>query len=212
MFTLAAKKRDSVGDNTALREEGMMPAVFYGAGKETTPVAILQKDFEKVWKAAGESTPVILKTDAGEVSTLIHEVQFHPVKGYPMHADFLVVDMNKEVEVAVALEFIGESQAVKSGLGILTKVLHEVEVRALPGELPHAITVDISTLMNLNDQIHVSDIKAPKGVTILTGSDEVVALVAAQKEEAPESAPVDLSAIEVEQKGKKEEEGEAAAE
>lgn len=212
MFTLAAKKRESVGDNTALREEGMMPAVFYGAGKETTPVAILQKEFEKVWKAAGESTPVILKTETGEVSTLIHEVQFHPVKGYPMHADFLVVDMNKEVEVAVALEYVGESQAVKSGLGILTKVLHEVEVRALPGELPHAITIDISSLATLNDQIHVSDIKAPKGVTILTEGDEVVALVAAQKEEVAESAPVDLSAIEVEQKGKKEEEGEAVAE
>ena len=129
-----------------------------------------------------------------------------------MHADFLVVDMNKEVEVAVALEYVGESQAVKSGLGILTKVLHEVEVRALPGELPHAITIDISSLATLNDQIHVSDIKAPKGVTILTEGDEVVALVAAQKEEVAESAPVDLSAIEVEQKGKKEEEGEAVAE
>ena len=205
MFTLAAKKRDSVGDNTALRDKGMMPAVFYGSGKETTPIAVSLVEFEKVWRKAGESTPVILSTDNGEVSTLIHEVQFQPIKGTPLHADFLVVDMNKDVEVSVPLEFTGEAPAAKSGLGTLTKVLHEVTVRALPNDLPHSIMVDISVLETLENQIHVSDLVAPKGVTIVTEGHEVVALVAAQKEET-ESAPVDLSTIEVEQKGKKEEE------
>lgn len=210
MFTLAAKKRASAGDNTALRDEGMIPAVFYGAGSETTPITVSLKEFEKVLKGAGESSPVILKIDGGDVSTLIHEVQLHPVKGYPVHADFLVVDMNKEVEVNVALEFVGEAPAVKGGLGILTKVLHEVSVRALPGDLPHNIEIDISSLATLDDQIHVKDIQAPKGVTILTEGEDVIALVAAAKEEVEETAPVDLSAIEVSvEKGKKEEEGAA---
>jgi len=212
MFTLSVKTRASAGDNTALRESGVIPAVFYGAGKETTPITVSQRDFEKVWKQAGESSPVTLKTESGEVSTLIHEVQVHPVTGMALHADFLVVDMNKEVEVKIPLEFVGESGAVKGGLGTLVKVLHELEVMALPADLPHSIEVDISPLVTLENQIHVSDIKTPKGVKIMTGADEVVALVQAQKEEV-EEAPVDLSAIEVEKKGKKEEEGaEAPAE
>ena len=206
MLKLQAKARETKTGLDQMRAEGFVPAVFYGMGKESVSIMVEDKEFRKIWREAGESTTVLLETPTGKVDVLIHEVQMDPVKDTPVHIDFLAVDMNKEIEVPVALEFVGESDAVKAG-GVLTKSLHEVEVKALPKNLPHNLEVDISALATLEDQILVSDIKLPMGVTMVTDGEEVVAVVSAAKEEEPaEAAPVDLSAIEVEKKGKKEEE------
>lgn len=193
-----------------VRINGMVPAVVYGASVENTPISVPSIDFVKVFKEAGESSTIVLDMEGKKVDVLIHDVQFEPVKGFPLHVDFLAVDMNKPVEVAIPLEFTGVAPAEKAGLGTLMKVLHEVTIEALPKDLPHNISVDISSLETLENQIHVKDIVLPAGVSMITGADEVVALVAAAKEEK-EEAPVDLSAIEVEKKGKAEEEGEAEA-
>ena len=210
MLKLQAKARETKTGLDQMRAEGFVPAVFYGMGKESVSIMVEDKEFRKVWREAGESTTVLLETPTGKVDVLIHEVQMDPVKDTPVHIDFLAIDMNKEIEVPVALEFVGESDAVKAG-GVLTKSLHEVEVKALPKNLPHNLEVDISALATLEDQILVSDIKLPAGVTMITGGEEVVAVVSAAKEEEPaEAAPVDLSAIEVEKRGKKEEEEVAA--
>ena len=211
MFTIKAKTRDPKADLSALRKGGEIPAVFYGMGKETTPITISSVEFKKVWHKAGESSTIKIESEAGNVDTLIHEVQVHPVTDEPIHVDFLVVDMNKKIKVHVPLEFIGVSLAVKSAIGSLVKVLHEVEVEALPKDLPHSLSVDISKLITVEDQVLVSDISIPAGVTLITPTEEVVASIAVQKEEV-EAAPVDLSAIEVEKKGKKEEEAVPAAE
>lgn len=203
MFALKAQKRDS----GAKGETGEIPAVFYGAGKPSTSIAISLIDFKKVWQKAGESSAIKIEMPDGAVDALIHEVQTHPVTDEPMHVDFLVIDMNKPIRVKVPLEFDGVSNAVKTGLGTLVKVLHEVEVEALPRDLPHNLTVDISKLETVESQVLVSDIAIPAGVTLITHAEEVAASIAVQKEEPVEEAPVDLSAIEVEKKGKKEEEG-----
>ena len=138
------------------------------------------------------------------IDALIHEVQVHPVTEEPIHVDFLLVDMNKKIKVNVPLEFIGISNAVKNGLGNLVKVLHEVEVEALPKDLPHNLEVDISKLETVEDQVFVSDLKLPAGVVVITNEHDVVASIVLQVEEKEEVAPpVDLSEIEVEKKGKK---------
>ncbi len=203
MFKISATNREAGKKGTI--QKGYMPAVFYGMGKKSTSITISLKEFEKIWKAAGESGTVTLETPDGKVDTLIQDVQVDPVRGFPIHVDFLAIDVNKEIEVAVPLEFDGVSTAIKNGLGSLMKVLHEVQVKALPKNLPHSIHVDISVLETLENQIHVRDLVIPEGVTVITSEDEVVALVAAAKEEKEEEAgPVDLSAIEVSvEKGKK---------
>ena len=183
----------------------MIPAIVYGARVENTIISVPSVDFQKVLKEAGESSTILLDLEGKKIDVLIHDLQVDPVRGFPIHVDFLAVDMNKTVEVEIPLEFTGVAPAEKTGLGTLVKVLHEVIIEALPKDLPHNIAVDLSTLETLDDQIRVSDIVLPKGVTMITESDEVVALVAAAKEEK-EIAPVDLSAIEVEKRGKKEEE------
>lgn len=146
------------------------------------------------------------------IDALIHEVQVDPVTDEPIHVDFLAIDMKKKIKVKVPLEFIGVSNAVKTGLGNLVKVLHEIEVEALPADLPHSLDVDISKLETLENNVIVSNIKLPAGVIATTNEGEVVASIIAQVEEKEEVVPVDLSAIEVEKKGKKEEEGEISDE
>jgi large subunit ribosomal protein L25 len=209
MQTLTATKRSKTDTLATIRNNGMVPAVVYGARVENTSISVPSTDFVKVLKAAGESSTITLELAGKKIDVLIHEVQVDPVKGFPIHVDFLAIDMNKPIEVAIPLEFTGVSGAEKAGLGSLVKVLHEVYIQALPKDLPHTISVDISPLETLENQIHVKDIKLPAGVTMITDAEEVVALVAAAKEEK-EEVPVDLSAIEVQAKGKKEEEEPAA--
>ena len=195
MQTLTATKRSKAEKLETMRNNGMIPGVVYGARVENTPISVPSVLFGKVLKEAGESSTIVLDLANKKIDVLIHDVQVDPVKGQPIHVDFLAIDMNKSIQVKVPVEFIGIAPGEKSGLGVLVKV-------------PHSVTVDISTLVNLNDQVHVKDIKFPKGVTAITGGDEVVGLLAAVKEEVVEevAAPVDLSAIEVEKKGKQEEE------
>lgn len=213
MFVINAKKRTGAGNLARLRKAGEIPAVFYGAGKQNTSIAVSTIEFKKVWHKAGESSAVVVKTDDADIDVLIHEVQTDPVTEEPIHVDFLAIDMTKKIKVKVPLEFVGISDAVKSGLGNLVKVLYEVEIEALPKDLPHNLEVDISKLATLEDNIFVSDLKLPQGVTLINTPLEVVASVVEQKEEKIEEvAPVDLSAIEVEKKGKKDEEGAEGAE
>lgn len=215
MVTLIAKNREINTNLDEVRKAGEIPAVYYGFKQNTTSISVPMKDFMKVWRSAGESSTIELQTAGGTIDAIIHDVQMNPVKDTPVHVDFLIVDANKEIEVKVAIEFVGESPAVKSGTGTLIKVMHEIEVRALPKKLPHTIEVDISSLAEIHSSIHIKDIKLPTGVTAIADGEEVIVSVAEAKEIVEEVvAPVDLSAIEMSvEKGKKEEEGaEAPAE
>ncbi len=209
---LAVTKRDNAKKPNALRLEGMLPAVVYGRSEKSTPITIDRKAFEKVFKAAGESTVITLTGLDGAKQALIQEVSVHPVNGQPLHADFYAIEKGQKVTVSVPLEFDGVAPAVKELGGILTKVLHEIEIECDPSELPQAIHVDVSKLATLDDQIKVSDLKFPPSAKLSIDVDEVVAMISVAQEEPVEEAPMDLSAIETSvERGKKEEEGEAAA-
>lgn len=213
MLNLKAEKRDNKANPKVLRAEGMVPAIFYGRKAKATPIAINKRDFDKVWREAGETTIITLDTPDGKVDTLIHDVQFDPVTDIPAHIDFYVVEAGQEIEVEVPLEFVGVSPAVKELGGILVKVLHDVEVKAPANKIPRHIEVDISALATLESHISISDLKFPEGVKPTAESNEIVAAISVveeEKEEAPTT--IDMSAIEVEKKGKKEEEAPAEGE
>jgi large subunit ribosomal protein L25 len=209
MLSITVEKRNT-GRNEVnfLRDNGKVPAVFYGAKQESTPVAINAIEFLKVWRKAGESSVIHLKDGDTEHEALIHEVVTDPVTDQVLHVDFYVVEKGKKLQVNIPLEFIGVSPAVKGG-AILVKVLHEVEVEAKPADLPHNLSVDISTLVDTQSQILAKDIVLPAGVTLITKDTEVIALASeAKEEEVAPVVPVDFAtAIEVEKKGKKDEEG-----
>jgi large subunit ribosomal protein L25 len=211
MNKLTAIKRSKTEKLADMRRNGMVPAVVYGARVENTMISVPSVLFGKILKEAGETSTISLEITeekdsslSKKVDVLIHEVQKDPIKGFPIHIDFLAVDMNKPIEIAVPLEFEGIAPADKNGLGVLVKALYEVEIRALPKDIPHSLSVDLSTLNTLEDQIQVKNIKLPPKIEMLTNEDEVVALVTPAEEEA-ETETVDVSSIEVEKKGKKEE-------
>ncbi len=203
---LKTENRSEIGKLDALRESGFVPCVYYGHKKESTPLKIKKVDFIKAWKSAGESSVITLKTENGDLDALIHSVDLHPITGEPIHADFYVFEKGHKIEISIPLEFQGVSPAIKDLGGILTKVMHEIKIKADPSNLPHEILVDISTLINLDSQILASEITLPKGVELMENLDEVVASISVPKEEVVETAPIDLSQIEVEKKGKKDEE------
>jgi large subunit ribosomal protein L25 len=212
MITLAAEKRDKSADLDTLRKAGKMPAVFYGKKTESTPITLGYKEFIKAWHTAGESGVITIKTPTDSVDALIKDVDIDPVHDTPRHADFYVFEKGKKIEVDVPLEFEGVSPAIKDLGGSLVKALHEVKIKADPMHIPHNLVVDISSLADFESQILAEAIKLPAGVELVELPTEVVAAIAKPREEKEEeAAPVDLSTIEVEKKGKQEEEGEAEA-
>jgi large subunit ribosomal protein L25 len=198
-----------VGKSTkVLAGEGVIPAVVYGPKQEAIPVSVPLLAFEAILRHGGESALIELSGLEKPVQALVHDLDRDPVTHVPRHVDFYAVEKGAKVTVSVPLSFVGESMAVKSGAN-LVKVLHEIEIEADATKLPSEIEVDITSLNAEGDQIHVSDLKAPSGVAILTSEEEVVALAQAVAEETEEeTAGPDMSAIEVEQKGKSEDESE----
>lgn len=208
MIKLNVENRNKAVKNIVLRKEGKMPAVFYGKKEKTTPITISRAEFKKVWKEAGESSVIKLAGDNIEAEALIYDIDLDPVTDEPRHVDFYVFEKGKKIEISVPINFVGISPAVKDMGGTLVKVMHEIEIEALPKDLPHNIDADISFLVNFESQILAKDIKLPQGVVLITKLEEVVASVYETKEELEEVVPIDLANIEVQKKGKEVKEGE----
>lgn len=191
MFTLEAKKREIFGNKVNnLIKGGFIPAEIYGRGFENIHVTVIAKDFSKVLKEAGESSIVTLTVDGKMFPVLIHEVKKDLLGDYISHVDFYRVHMDEKIRAHVAVKFVGESAAVKEKGGILVKSIEEVEVEALPSDLPHEIEVDLSPLVEVHQSLHGSDIKIPKGVKIFIEPQmSIVTVTEPQKEEVVE-APV----------------------
>ncbi len=211
MLTLSVEKREKTGVRApALRRTGFIPAVVYGAHQASTPIMVPVRAFEKVLREAGEATIVSLAGLGEPLPTLIHEVDLDPITNLPRHVDFYAVTKGKKVQVAIPLVFVGESPAVKAGAN-LVKVLHELEVKADPMNLPHDISVDLSVLVAVGNKIHAKDVVLPAGTELAVEPEEIVALAQEVVEEKVEVAAADISSIEVEKKGKEEAEAEAPA-
>lgn len=201
-ITLKAEKRAPKGKGLyKLRQSGQLPAVVYGPKQEATPISLDGKEFEKIFKEAGESSVMVMSGALDGTEVLVQDVSYDVIKGHMAHVDFYAIEKGKEVTVNVALEFIGEAPAVKLG-GSLTKALHEIEVTCQPSNLPHEIIVDVSSLNTFEDHIRVKDLNIPKGVKVDTNPEDTVALVTEAKDEPEETVAVDMDDIEVEAKGK----------
>lgn len=204
-FTLTVETRTVQGKKLAqLRDAGKLPAVMYGPKEASTLLTVDRVAFEKLFKQTGESSVIVLEGLDSSKEVLVHDVAFDALRGGITHVDFYALEAGKEITVDVPLTFVGEAPALKLG-GNLTKVLHEVEVTCTPANLPKEIIVDVSVLDDFEKQIHVSDLAVPKGVVIENDVTEVVALVQAVAEEKEVETVIDMSAIEVEKKGKTEE-------
>src|SRR3989338_1566273 len=211
-FAIVGKSR--VGDAEAVRAEGFVPGIMYGAGITPVQFSVSSVDLEKIYRNVSESTLVDFTLDGGApVKVLLQDFQFDPVKSKISHVDFRQIDMSKELEVDVEINLIGIAPAVKALGGTLVQQLDSAQVRCLPKDLISSVEVDVSVLAGLDDIISIADLKFPVGVEPLDAPDTVIARVEAPMTEEEmkaleEGSAVDLSKIEVsEKKGKKEEEG-----
>jgi large subunit ribosomal protein L25 len=183
LHTLAVTKRDTTTPNQ-LRQAGKLPAVVYGTIKEPISLIADAREFTKLYKEIGGNTIVKLEiADEKAVKVLIHDVQVHPVRGEVLHVDFFAVNMKEKIRTEVPLELTGEAPAVEVLGGTLITVKSEVEIEALPDQLPSEFILDVTKLATFDDVIRVSDIIIPEGVTMITDADEVLVSVSEPRSE-----------------------------
>jgi large subunit ribosomal protein L25 len=195
-----------------LRKTGILPANVYGKKVKSESLQVNLKEFEKVYKEAGETGLITLKVGTAEKPVLIHNVQLNPVSEAFYHVDFLQVDLKEKVEAGVPVEMIGEAPAEKNGIGTVVQYLNEVKVEALPTDLPEKFEVDTGVLADVDQAIYVKDLKVDRSkVDVLTDENEIVVKVEPpQKEEVV--APPPAAEGEVPAEGAVPAEGEVPAE
>jgi len=171
---LAVEKRKVLGKKVKkLRREGVLPANVYGKDIKSVSVQVSQKEFEKVFKEAGETGLVDLQLEGKSLPVLIHNVQTDYL-GNKLHADFFQVNLKEKVKTMVPIIIVGEPKAVTDKVGLLMQIIPEVEVEALPEELPENIEVNVEPLATVDEQITVGDLKITKDITVLTDPTQVV--------------------------------------
>jgi large subunit ribosomal protein L25 len=179
-YSLTASPRDIVGRKVKnLRAQGQIPATVYGKNVKSVSVAVQSSAFDKIFKEAGETGLVELAVGKDLRPVLVHTLQRDPVSNQLLHIEFHQVDLKEKVHTKVPLLLTGDAPAVVGKIGVLLTLIDEVEVEALPMDLPEKLTVDVSKLAEVNQEVTVGELKIPSGVTILTDKDQSVVRVGA---------------------------------
>ncbi|MEW6569288.1 MAG: 50S ribosomal protein L25 [Chloroflexota bacterium] len=206
---IEARPRRVVGKQVnALRRQGRIPAVLYGRGISPQALELEARQASRVLFRVSGSTLVELMVNGDSHTVLVREIQRDPILTDIRHVDFLKVAMDVAIRTSVPLDIVGEAPAVKTYGGVLVTGLDEIEVEALPGDLPDRVTVDLESLAHVGESITVGDLFVGKNVKVLTPPDEVVVRVTAQAvEEVEVVAPAaEVAEPEVIERAKKEEE------
>jgi large subunit ribosomal protein L25 len=179
----------------ALRRQGRLPAVIYGHNVDPVTVVVEGREFVRAFQKVGRNQLVDLQLGEEPVrKALIREVQRSPRDGDLLHVDFYQVNLTEKIESEVPIEIEGEVELVSKGEADLQRGLHVLKVECLPTDLPPVITVDVSGLKEIDDEIRVKDLKIPPGCEILDEADDLIVKVAAHREEVEEVAPAPAAA------------------
>lgn len=201
-YSLEAKPRKITGKQVKkLRREGLIPANVYGKDIKSQSLELPLVDFQKVFEEAGETGLVDLKVGDQTIPVLIHSLQTD-YKRTPLHADFFKVNLKEKVTAMIPVEVIGEAKAVTDGIGLLEEITKEIEVEALPTDLPENVPVNVENLANIGDQITIEDLKAPEAITITSDPSLVIVKIGdliseeAKKQAEEEAAAAEAAAAE----------------
>ena len=173
-----------------LRREGIVPAHLYGPGLESRPLQGDEKLLLRALQRAGSANPITLSVrgEAGERLTFAREIQWSPVREQLLHVDFLAVSVNRPVAAQVPVTLSGESPGAQRTGGAVAQVMYQLEVEALPLEIPNEIAIDLSELTDSNAVVRAADIALPAGVTLLTDPEAMVARVDAGRAASGDAA------------------------
>lgn len=207
-LVIQATRRSVTGKKVgALRRDGKLPGVLYGYQIESTPILMELREASRVLAHASSSQLITINLDGKEFATLVREKQRDFIKGTLLHVDFQVVSLTEKIRTSVGIELAGTSPAVKDYNGVVVQELDEVEVEALPQDLPDKFVVDISGLTKIGDAVFVRDLSVPSSIQILNEPEEVVVIITgAAPEISEEEVSEEISEPEVIERGKKEEE------
>lgn len=191
---LKADEREVTGKRVKkLRQTGKLPVGVYGKEVKSLSLSVDTKEFLKVHDKVGETGLVELEFGSKKLPTLIADVQWHPLTRLPLHVQFHAVNLTEKIKAKVPVELLGESPAVQNKIGLLLQTLMEVEVEALPVDLPEKLTIDVSRLTEIDQQITVGELKISSNIELLTPKEEIIVKVAPAvsaevKKEAEEEA------------------------
>ena len=191
-FILKADKRTVLGSKVKqLRRQGIVPANLFGKTIPSQAIQVNAVEFNRTYKEAGETSLIWVKVEGEdkERPTLVTGVSRNPMTGVKNHIDFHQVNLKEKVTANVPVEIIGESELVASNAAVLSQSLNEIEVEALPTDIPESITFDISSLKEIGDHLKVSDAKVGSEVEIKTDPEQVV--IALQEPMKEEVIPVE---------------------
>ncbi len=200
VIEIEANPRTVIGKQVkALRRSGQLPAILYGVGSAPQTLQLPAHETELILQKVSGSTLIDLKIGKKTHKVLVREVQREVISRKPIHVDFLEVAMDVTIRAVVPIELVGEAPAVRELGGVLVSGLNDIEVEALPSNLPDRISVDLSGLETFDDSITVGDLVVEEGVTILTEPEEAIANVVYQmEEEEPEVVEELLEGVEPE--------------
>lgn len=172
---LSVEKRSVFGKQLKkLRREGILPANVYGKNIASTAVQLPFKEFMAVYSKVGSTGLIDLTVEGKKHPVLIHNIAIHTLTHDPIHADFFIVNLKEKITAHIPVVAEGEASAVAEKKGMMLQLVNEVEIEALPSDLPESIVVDVTSLAEVGDQILVEQIKAPSGVTILSEASQAV--------------------------------------
>lgn len=184
-----AQRRTVIGKKVKrLRRDGRVPGVVYGPVVDgTVQVSVDRRDFLKFYQTNGHSTLFVLRWEDGNESVFIREVQQDPVRREPLHIDFFAPNLRRPVRAIVPVVFHNPSHTID---GMLAEIRGDVEVEALPTDIPHQIDIDVAELVSPGDAIRVGDLNLPAGVTAVTDPGETLVQVEAVYQEPEEEDAV----------------------
>ena len=213
---LKASVRDLTGKRSRrLHSEGKLAAVVYGHNAKPTPLVLDRLEFQKVFVKSGRTHLVDLVVDGDRTEkVLVREIQTHPRRLGPIHVDFYQVSLEEKLSVEVPVHLVGESAAVKRGDADVLQPIHSIRVECLPTDIPEAFEVDLTPLDEIEAELRISDLTAPKGVTILVDPEELLVKIIKKREMKVEEelpAAEDVVPAEGEAAAEGEEEAEEAA-
>jgi large subunit ribosomal protein L25 len=181
------------GDARKLRQQGRVPAVIYGRGEKTRPVALDAHELERLFSRISVENTIIELEVEGErkpVRALVREVQSNPVRSEYLHIDFLQVHAGEKLYVQVPIQVVGTPAGVRAG-GVLQVVLHELEIRTTPEQIPDVIELDVSSL-EVGDSLHIRELELPDGISVEADGDLTVVSVLPPTVAVTEAEPTEV--------------------
>lgn len=188
-MTLAANIRSGVGKGYChrLRAKGFIPGILYGGGKKTILIELKPQDLTHILHEAGGNVVInLVLPNSTEEVVILKEKQMHPYKNFLFHADFCRISLKEKLNITVPIELVGVAKGVKQG-GILEQIMWQIEVSALPTQIPASIKLDVTNL-EINSIVYVKDLVVEEGVELKADSNAVVLNILPPKEEVVEEA------------------------